>query len=370
MRRGTGHAALSGMRIGVDGAPLLGRGGISRYLCGIAPVLARLLPGAEFVAYVDREPDAVPLPEGWLLKVVPRKMLPSSYAWLRYGVSRVLVHDAVDVFWGVRTLLPLRGARVWVTTVHDLNLLLVPDTMPFLTYAAHRLWMRRDVGRAHVRVAVSSGTARRLSKLWGVDVHAVAPPGVDGGLKPVSARAVQEVLARYGVRSPYVLYVGTLEPRKNVERLLEAVRLLRRAGTDLSLVLVGRWGWKTRRLRLLILDNAEWVRHLEAVPDDDLPALYTGAEVVALVSRYEGFGMPAAEARACGARVVATDIPELREAAGQDAVFVKPTASGISKGIREAMASSRPPPERRFTWEDAGRVMANLIARAVRGHEV
>jgi len=356
------------MRIGVDGMPLLGRGGISRYLSGIAPVLEMMLPEAEFIAYVDREPDAVSLPQRWLLRVVPRGRLPSSYAWLRYGVSRALARDVVDVFWGVRTLLPLRGARVWITTVHDLNVELAPKTMPFLTFVAHRLWMRKDVERAQIRVAVSSGTARRLSELWGVNVHAVAPPGIDGDLKPVSARVVQEVLARYGVRPPYVLYVGTLEPRKNVERLLEAVRMLRRAGTDLSLVLVGRWGWKTRRLRLLIRENAEWVRHLDAVPDDDLPALYSGAEVVALVSRYEGFGIPAAEARACGARVVATDIPELREAAGQDAVFVRPTASGISKGIREAMANSRPPPERRFTWEDAGRVMANLIARAARAH--
>lgn len=347
-------------RIGIDGAPLLGRGGISRYLAEMLPCLDRLVGEVRFVLYVERE-IALALPsERWSVRVVPRR-LPSSYLWLRYRVAKELDRDGIDLFWGVRSLLPAYGARQWITTVHDLNVKFAPSTMPLMTLVAHKMWMREDLVRADAVLAVSHGTARKVREIFGVHVMGIVRPGVRDDMRPCRRDEVARVREKYGIAGPYVLHVGTIEPRKNIGALIEAVgRLRREGGEKLEIVLAGGMGWKAGAIRRMIRERS-FVRWLGPVPDEDLPALYSGAAAVVVPSLYEGYGIPAAEARACGAPVVATDMAELRESAGDRAIFVHPTAEGVAGGILKAIHGRRPPAEIRSTWVDAGRRMAQVV---------
>jgi glycosyltransferase involved in cell wall biosynthesis len=135
--------------------------------------------------------------------------------------------------------------------------------------------------------------------------------------------------------------VATHEPRKNLVRLLDAFEQMQ-AGGELQgyrLVLVGGSGWKNGELDARIKASPAVVR-TGYVDDAALPALYAHAEALVFASTYEGFGMPVLEARLCGTRIVTTDIPELREAGGDDAVYVQPSTEGIRNGIRQVVATA------------------------------
>ena len=136
------------------------------------------------------------------------------------------------------------------------------------------------------------------------------------------------------------------KPRKNLERLVSAFIEMKAQGLlgDRTLVLVGKRGCKYRRLEYLLEHSgAKQVLPLGHVPDEHLPPLYGGADIFVCPSLYEGFGIPVLEARACGARVVASDIPELREAGGSDAIYAQPTTEGIRSGILRAVEQPKGP---------------------------
>ena len=137
------------------------------------------------------------------------------------------------------------------------------------------------------------------------------------------------------------------------------------------LALVGRSGWKNSRLADLVARHSDWVLPLGYVPDEEMPALYTGAEAFVFPSIYEGFGIPVLEARACGTPVVATDIPELREAGGGDAIYIQPTHSSLREGILRVIQN---PPGRQgrptslATWEEGARTLATVFSAALPAH--
>lgn len=357
------------MKIGIDAFPLAGRiAGIGRYVLEITRVLDVLLPDAEFFLY-SPEPLAVePSSARWHLRIGGSRF-PSSYRWLKTAVRGMALSDGIDVFWATRTILPARSKRFYtLTTVHDLNYRVFPKSMPYVTLWAHRLWFARDVRRADTVVTNSQGTADRLCEMLGVAVDAVARPGVKPPFGPQDPRQVAKKLATLGVENPYFLAVGTLEPRKNLPALIEAFVSLKLAGAlpDHQLLIAGSRGWRGRRLHAL-LDEAKrhGVRWLGFVSDAELAALYAGSQAFVFPSLYEGFGIPAAEARACGARVIASDLPELHEAVGGEALFVEPTAAALRKALRQV--GEQPVcllnPGVIPNWTEAAKVMADQFRK-------
>lgn len=356
------------MRIGIDAFPLAGRlAGIGRYVLEICRFLDNVMPEAEFLLY---SPCAlvVELPSPrWHVSVGGRRA-PSSYRWLKTAVSGMARSDKIDIFWATRTILPGRtNSFRTVSTVHDLNYQMFPKSMPYATLWAHRLWFARDVGRADAVVANSLGTADRLRSMLGVEVRAVARPGVADAFRPQNSEDVANRLSTLGIRKPYFLSVGTLEPRKNLPALVEAFVLLKRLGKlplECELLLVGSRGWRGHRLHAL-LGEAEMrgVRWLGFVPDPDLAALYAGALAFVFPSIYEGFGIPAAEARACGSQVVTTDMPELREASGSAGIYIPPTIEGICEGLlRVPRGGDTSEPSINWpSWREAASVMAEVF---------
>ena len=167
------------------------------------------------------------------------------------------------------------------------------------------------------------------------------------------------------ISQPYLLAVATWEPRKNLELLVKTFIQLKDEGKleEYILVLVGGRGWKDKRLASLI-SGCDSILPLGYVPDDLLPKLYSGADLFLFPSKYEGYGMPVLESLACGTRVVTSDIPELREAGGDEAVYVEPTADGIRQGILKSLETeydSKNGMNRYPTWSDGAKKMAFTI---------
>lgn len=278
---------------------------------------------------------------------VPVQMLPlwrpllySSWQWLRRPrVERAT--GAVDVTWASGVVVPPPSGPL-VVTVHDLAWLFEPE---LCTRRGLRLFRRalaltrRD---ASVVVCPSEATAGDCEAA-GIACHRlrVVPWGVPSGAL-VGDEEVAGVRARRGLRGPYVLWVGTVEPRKNLSALVRAWRRLHDAGTAVELVLVGPQGWHEDLDHLLGADRTG-IHVLGFVPPDELAALYRGAEVFCYPSRREGFGLPVLEAMAQGTPVVTSSGTATAEVAGDDrsaGILVDPDdVAGLARAIDEIVSS-------------------------------
>lgn len=359
------------MRLGIEARALHGiRAGIGNWTWNLLRELPKLIADLEVYLY---------LPEGYECNLPPtlessfirrNRALPlmSGHFWVQWRAGKLILNDSLDVFWAPRTLYPcaLIGNLPVVSSVHDMNAELYPETMKLTNLIAHKIWFRRSLLNATRVITNSEGTAQRMRTLIGRNADAVVPPGIDARFNlQVTADAVRQ---RYSLDGPYLIFVGTLEPRKNLEQLLWAHSHVNNyMENPLQLLLVGQRGWRNRTLIRKLDVGPPHVRELGFVPDDDLPGLYAGAEALIMPSLYEGYGMPAAEARACGTRVVATDIPELHEAAGPDAIYVEPNAEKIAEGIRNALRRPRPPAHLRQFWSNSAEKLASVLIDAASG---
>jgi glycosyltransferase involved in cell wall biosynthesis len=366
------------MRVGIDGRALQGRRtGIGRYVFEICRELDTLLPQAEFFIYAP-EPVELPVASSrWRCRSESRAWARSlkPIAWLKLRAGRLCQEDHLDVFWGSATLLPTlpTGVRK-LSTVYDLTFRIAPETMGRTHLIAHRLFFARDVRRADHVVAISHGTAERLRAWLGRSQIAVARPAPSPAFRPGNPALVERELATLGIPRPYFLAVGTWEPRKNLGLLIQVFRSLQANGEfpEYRLVLAGGDGWRDERLRALLHQGSSAggqtvtgsVMPIGFVSDEQLARLYTGCRAFVFPSRYEGFGIPMLEARACGASVVASDLPELREAGGDAVVYVPPTAEGLREGLRRVVTlPALPPiaPSLLPSWRDAAAVVARYL---------
>lgn len=358
------------MKIGIDGTILRAkRAGGGHYVYELCRELDRQLPQATFYVYSFEPVDLPIASERWIARVDPvwwaarLKWVP----WLKMRAGALCLMDQLDAFWGTGTLLPkLPPAVNVVSTVYDLSYLIVPATMDTVFYWACRLFFERDIRRANRILAISNGTAERLRQMLDLRVAGVVLPAVASDFRRPLPEVITSTLAKLGVVRPYLLTVGTLEPRKNLKLLVEVFAHLKRMGqlTQHRLVLVGGKGWKDQNLQRLFGQYADaGVMPLGYVAEADLPSLYAGTDAFVFPSLYEGFGMPVLEARACGARIVASDIPEIREAGGVGPMYISPTAVALTNALPKILLQA--PMETSTlslpSWNDSARVLARAL---------
>jgi glycosyltransferase involved in cell wall biosynthesis len=303
-------------------------------------------------------------------------------AWEQTALPWELIALRAHVVHGLVNVLPLTARCPGVVTVHDLSFVRLPQSFKPVKRAYLTALCRASVGRAAQVLAVSRQTADDLTSLWGVEptrIH-VAPNGVDGRFAPAPPDLVAAWRAAQGLPERYWLFVGTLEPRKNLGLLLEAFARWRQdagaAGAALQLILAGGQGWYYEAIyaRVAELGLTDVVRFPGFVPDADLPNWYRGAELFIFPSRYEGFGLPALEAMACGTPVLCSDAPGVREVAGAAArqVPVDDVAAWTaalaqladSPALRRELAAAGVAHAARFSWEHAAAVTVDAYARA------
>ncbi len=372
--------------IGIDASRALRarHTGTERYAWELIRRLVRLGDGGHvrYRLYADRPPTpeeraATPGAE-WVVRRLPR-------LWTHLALGPELARRPPDVFFEPAHVLPLTCPPASVVTVHDLGYEHFPEA-----HTAFQRWYLRLTTRWHVRaarllLADSRATRDDLVNRYGADPSRieVVYPGIDlEAFGPVRDPAVLErVRARYAGGARYVLYVGTLQPRKNVERLVRAFARVAAEVPDLVLVLAGKPGWHVAPLRRLMAREGlgERVRMPGYVPEEDLPALLSGAEVFAFPSLFEGFGFPVLEAQACGTPVLTSTASSLPEVAGDAALLVDPFDVGaIAAGLRALLDDAdlrRRLVERgfanvqRFTWDRAARQVYSLLGTLLREQE-
>ncbi len=313
------------MNIGIDAsrAARALRTGTENYSLHVIRALLDLGTHHTFTLYFNQPPEPALFPA---LPNVRLRVIPFPRLWTHIRLAAEVRMRPPDVLFVPAHVLPLTPGRA-VATVHDLGYRYFPRAHPWASRVYLEWGTRHNARAGRLVIADSNATREDLVRFYRVpaDKIRVAYPGVRPGLGPVrDAAAVRDTLCRYGIEPPYVLYVGTLQPRKNLTRLIEAFA---QVPPPHQLVLAGRKGWMYDAIlrRAEELGIGDRVRFTGYVPDEDLPALLSGAALFAFPSLYEGFGLPVLEAMACGAPVVCSNTSSLPEVAGEAAVLVPPT---------------------------------------------
>jgi alpha-1,3-rhamnosyl/mannosyltransferase len=225
--------------------------------------------------------------------------------------------------------IPLPGDCPTVTTLHDLSVLLHPEWHPADRVLHFERHFERELRRCVHVLAVSEFTRQEVIRTLHLAPEKVARTynGIRSGMKPLEKDVVADVLRRLGLPPRYVLYLGTIEPRKNVKLLLQAYcSLPERLRAHWPLLLVGSWGWNTAEVAEYYHDEARHrgVIHIGYVADEQLAALYNGARALVFPSHYEGFGLPPVEMMACGGAVLASTAGAVVETVGSKAHLIEP----------------------------------------------
>jgi glycosyltransferase involved in cell wall biosynthesis len=361
--------------VAVDGAGLAQPwAGVGTYTREIVAALAAARPGCRLTVF---GPAAGP-PSGWPGQTaIELRRTPTAPFWGRHALwPRQLRRLGAAAFFGPATSLPLGGVGApSVITVHDLAIYRRPDWFPGGQALSVRVVVPRSIRRAHAIVAVSEHSARDARELFGVPPErlTVIPEGVSARFAPVEAASLAAVRRRLELPDRFVLFVGTVEPRKNLPTLLEAwARLPRRP----ELVIAGGWGWRYEQVRARIEALGAGVRVLGPIDPMDLPALYSLATCLAHPAWYEGFGLTPLEAMACGTPAVVSNAASLPEVVGDAGLLVDPAdvegwRAALERVCEDAELRERLGRRGReraavFTWERAAERTWRVIERVAR----
>jgi glycosyltransferase involved in cell wall biosynthesis len=317
----------------------------------------------------------------------PVRFLPDNrwfrILWEQFAIGGDVRFRGSDVFhWPdyTRSLIaPVPGS---VVTVHDLAFL----RLNTIYYPGRRLYKkimaRVSIRRAEAVIAVSENTARDITELLFIPREriTVIPNGIDGIFQQLHTNICEEYRTRrLGGIGPFILFVGTMEPRKNVTRLLEAHGMLQEMGVNgIPVVLAGQRGWKSEPIinaiqKGMASGSVHWLGY---VPREELPILYNLCRIFVYPSLYEGFGFPPLEAMACGAPVITSENTSLSEVSGDAAMLVNPLDAGAlaramatlleDGSLRDNMRHRGLKRAREYKWEETARLTMDVYQKVCR----
>ncbi len=354
------------MRIAIDYTAAVHQGGgIGRYTKGLVKALMSLDRQNEYTLFVAGQigtqdtqctthdtgykPD-LDIPSNFRLKSIPVSDRVLNIVWhrLRLPLPVEAFTGKADVFHSPDFVLPLVWRARAIVTVHDLSFMRTPECAEPSLRAYLNKVVPRSIQRADLILADSHNTKRDIIELLGVDARKiqVVPAGVGERFHPIDDEAtLEKVRRRYHLEEPFILSVSTLEPRKNFTGLIEAYAQLIERGSQIQriphkLVIAGAKGWLYEEIFATVerLGLAERVIFPGFVAEEDLPALYNLADLLAFPSLYEGFGLPPLEAMACGTPVVTSNSSSLPEIVGGVGIMVEATdTEGLVEAMRRAL---------------------------------
>ncbi len=376
------------MLIGIDASRAFSkkRTGTENYSYNLIGALAKIDRKNKYRLYVREEAngasgtgEGLELPENFEICQIPWPRL-----WTQVGLAWECFWRPPDVLFVPAHTLPIirRPNLKTVVTIHDLGAEYLPGYHKF----PNKIYLNKTteyvVKHATRLIAVSCSTKKDLVEKLGADAESISViyEGYNKNLfKPIKNDVLNNTLDTYDIKRPYFLFVGTIQPRKNLVRLIEALNILIFQYPNISLVLVGKRGWLVEDIyqapkRLGIELN---VRFLDYVPDKDLPAFYSSAQALVLPSLYEGFGLPILEAMACGCPVITSNTSSLPEVAGKAAILVNTTkVEEISKAMSDLL-QNRDRRKRliqqgflqvkKFSWEKCARETLKVFEKVYEG---
>jgi glycosyltransferase involved in cell wall biosynthesis len=370
---------MMSLRIGLMLRNVGEHGGAALYTRSMLDALLRIDRDNEYVLVFNTELDRERYGRAHARNIVVEA--PSRILWDQIAVPRALAREHVDVVLGLKHSIPLYSFVPRVFVVHGADWITFPQNYYALDRLYHCLVLPLYLRSADRVITVSNDSASRLIAYMPeiADKIAVIPHGVAPDFRPVTDPAQREAARRhYHLPEHFLLYVGQIYPQKNIAGILKALALL---GPNLPhpLVMAGRASLKAEQdLRLIDeLGLSDRVQFIKWVAQDDLPVLYSLAEMLVFPSLYEGFGIPLLEAMACGCPVLTSTAGACPEVVGEAGLCVDPTVPDAIAAAIERLARDPDLAEklrvrglervRSFTWENAARAtLAVLKAAAAR----
>jgi len=371
------------LRLAIDAsrATLARRTGTENYARQLIRALIALRPPHDLTLYFRDAPPPGLFPES---ESVVYRVIPARRAWTHTRFAWEIARSRPDVTFVPAHTLPFVFPGPAVVTVHDLGYRFFPEAHPLKERLYLDLTTRYSAHRATLILADSAATRQDLIGQYGIpsDKIRVVYPGVEG-LTRADEGQIAAVRAKYGLPDRYLLFLGTLQPRKNIRRLAEAFAtyVAESGDPDLGLVLAGKAGWLLDVDRDILPHLPEPIRRRVFTPgyiaDPDVAALYSGAVGLTFPSLYEGFGFPVLEAMRCGTPVLCAETSSLPELAGSAALQVDPASvAAIAAGIgalvgltpqaRAERVAAGYAQAARFTWEGAARDCLSALEAAAR----
>jgi glycosyltransferase involved in cell wall biosynthesis len=343
--------------------------GVERYAAELIRNIAKLDSENEYILYFRTQPQQWfrELPSNFKIRLIPFPKF-----WTQLRISWEMITHPVDVLVILASAMPIIHPKKSIFTAHDLAFEIYPAAFtPFMRY--YQKWSARFAAKEAAKVlAVSEATKKDLVDLYGVDPDKVVVTHLafdTSMFYPRSYEEVQPILDKYGLTyQKYVLFLGTVQPRKNIPMLVDAFEKIKQENRiEEKLAIFGTRGWMwepiLKKVKTAGLNGS--VKYYDYAPKEDLPYLYAGAKLLTLPALYEGFGLPPLEAMASGVPVVVSNVSSLPEVVGDAGVLVDPnSAESISKGLLEVLTDNNLRQQmitkgleraKQFTWENTAR---------------
>lgn len=282
-------------------------------------------------------------------------------------------NSKADIYHFFNFIIPPRIKGKVVNTVYDMVYIRYPETMSKPTYNIHKKNLKRSCEDADVILTISENTKNEITEFMEIspDKIEIAYPAVDGDIFYPN-KDFKLVKEKYSINNEYILYFGTIEPRKNINSIIKAFKILSEKNNDISLVLAGRKGWMYEEVFLLVreLGLEEKVIFTGYVAEEDAAALYSCALAFVFPSLYEGFGIPPLEAMACGTPVIVSNKSSLPEVVGDagilvNALDIENIAYEMDRliyddSLRREMSEKGLVQARKFSWEDSAKKVMDI----------
>jgi glycosyltransferase involved in cell wall biosynthesis len=366
------------MRIGLDARALTKPNtGIGYYTLSLIRHLLAVDQENEYFLYSNRDYDQSQFGSYPNVRFRPGRFGIGTL-WVQIVLPWLMIRDRIDVFHSTQAMAPLLGRVPTVVTVLDLIPILFPEQHDRQSNLAAKLYSL-VFNRAKKLIAISDSTKNDLVKVMGIKADKIKTIylAADRNIfRPHDDLA--QIRLKYSLSKPFILSVGVISPRKNIQRLIEAYAALDRSlRRQYELVIVGKKGWQYEDIfntidRLALGDS---VRYLGPVEPADLPLLYSSAQIFAYPSLYEGFGLPVLEAMACGTPVITSNVSSLPEVAGDAALYIDPTKTGeltraldrllTDNGMQTEMRAKGFAQAKMFSWERCAKETLAVYREAV-----
>ncbi len=370
------------MHIGIDSRlPYYERGGISQYTIQLILALSTVDRSNQYTVFQSRKDIKSCTPPGATNFKPVRLWTPCHHSVERYALGIEIMPRRLDLFHSPDFIPPALGSKKRLITIHDLNFLWFPE---FISADSHRYYSGQIHWAVHAADQISADsnhTRQDLIERLNVPpekvttIHLAANPIFTNSY---AADSINETLAKYNLPAGFILFVGTISPRKNVKTVIRAYeRIVHEKAIDIPLVLVGSQGYLYEELVGIVdeLGLRDMVRHFTSVEDQELARFYSAAGVLVLPSYYEGFGLPPLEAMHCGCPVVVSNRASLPEVVGEAGIILDPEdIDGWAEAINRVLTDSTLRFElvqagknqaRRFTWDKTAKATLRLYEKCM-----